>query len=207
MTCNVINFMKQSKFLPRCKADMANTMPMPATAAIAAVLLLCAGCAERRPRPFPWATAMNVKPRVPEPAPGYKLPAVDLSAPDLPWKFVLAQAALIFVRQPARPRVAIPTPQTAGENAKSAPPMLAPQLSDMEIADAQQQMNQSITVAQRNLANAKTRQLNATQIDLAAKVNSFLDESKSAVRDGDWTRAKNLAKKAQVLSEELAQSL
>ena len=85
--------------------------------------------------------------------------------------------------------------------------MLAPQLSDREIADAQQQMNQSITVAQRNLANAKTRQLNATQIDLAAKVNSFLDESKSAVRDGDWTRAKNLAKKAQVLSEELAQSL
>jgi hypothetical protein len=38
-------------------------------------------------------------------------------------------------------------------------------------------------------------------------VNSFLQESRGAAKDGDWTRAKNLAKKAQVLSEELADSL
>jgi hypothetical protein len=38
-------------------------------------------------------------------------------------------------------------------------------------------------------------------------VNWFLYESKTAVKDGDWTRAKNLAKKAEVLSQELAQSL
>src|SRR5438477_1651676 len=127
--------MKPCQFSGRRNTGIAKTMSVPARAAIAAVLLLCAGCAERRSRAFPWATAMNVKPRVPEPAPGYKLPAVDLSAPDLPWKFVPAQAALSFVRQPARPRVAIPTPQTAGVNAKSAPTMLAPQLSDREIAD------------------------------------------------------------------------
>jgi len=85
--------------------------------------------------------------------------------------------------------------------------MLAPQLSEQEVSAAQQQMNESIAVAQRNLANAKNHQLNATQSDLASKVNSFLDESKTAVKDGDWTRAKNLAKKAEVLSQELAPSL
>jgi hypothetical protein len=85
--------------------------------------------------------------------------------------------------------------------------LLAPQLSEQEIAVAQQQMNESVAIAQKNLSTAKGHRLNPTQSDLASKVNSFLQESKDAVREGDWTRARNLAKKAQVLSEELAQSL
>jgi len=68
-------------------------------------------------------------------------------------------------------------------------------------------MNDSVAIAQRNLDAAKGRTLNPTQTDLASKVTSFLRESKDAVRDGDWTRARNLAKKAQLLSEELAASL
>ena len=82
-----------------------------------------------------------------------------------------------------------------------------PQLSQQETAAAQQQMNDSIAAAQRNLVSAKNHRLNSLQTDLASKVNSFLEESRIAAKEGDWTRAKNLAKKAQVLSEELAQSL
>jgi hypothetical protein len=148
-----------------------------------------------------------VRPRVPLPAPGYKPPPVDESAPDLPWDFAPAASRLIVIRQPARPRVAASAPQGPTETVKTEAPMLAPQLSEQEVSAAQQQMNESIAVAQRNLANAKNHQLNATQSDLASKVNSFLDESKTAVKDGDWTRAKNLAKKAEVLSQELAPSL
>jgi hypothetical protein len=97
-------------------------------------------------------------------------------------------------------------PEAAGA-VKTETPLLAPQLSEQEIASAQQQMNDSIAVAERNLSGAKSHRLNTTQTDLASKVNSFLDDSKAAAKDGDWTRAKNLAKKAQVLSEELAGSL
>ncbi len=68
-------------------------------------------------------------------------------------------------------------------------------------------MNESLGIEQRNLVTAKSRQLNATQNDLASKVNSFLEETKTAVKDGDWARARNLARKAQLLSEELAGSL
>jgi hypothetical protein len=115
---------------------------------------------------------------------------------------------LVAIRQPPRPRVAVqPVPADPAGNAKAEAPLLAPQLSEQEIASAQQQMNDSITIAQRNLANAKGHRLNTTQTDLASKVNSFLAESKIAVREGDWNRARNLAKKAQVLSEELASSL
>jgi hypothetical protein len=199
--------MKRGKLLQRNDAGKASFTRISATAAIAAVLVMCAGCAEKRPRAFPWATAINVRPRAPVPAPGYKPPPIDESAPDLPWDFAPGASRLIVIRQPARPRVAASAPQGPTETVKTEAPMLAPQLSEQEVSAAQQQMNESIAVAQRNLANAKNHQLNATQTDLASKVNSFLDESKTAVKDGDWTRAKNLAKKAEVLSQEFAQSL
>jgi hypothetical protein len=38
-------------------------------------------------------------------------------------------------------------------------------------------MNESLSVAQRNLESAKNHRLNPTQTDLASKVNSFVEES------------------------------
>jgi hypothetical protein len=178
-----------------------------AAALVIAAVLLAEGCAERRPHAVPWATAIYVRPRKPVPAPGYKPPPIDELAPDLPWDFAAPPSRLVVARQPVRPRVAVPPPTESAGSAKTETPSLAPQLSPQEVAAAQQQMSESVTVARRNLTNAKNHSLSAVQTDLVSKVNSFLEESKAAVKDGDWTRAKNLAKKAQVLSEELAQLL
>jgi outer membrane murein-binding lipoprotein Lpp len=181
----------------------------PQSAVVAAgivAVLLSDGCAEKRARAYPWATAVTVKPHPPVLAPGYTPPQIDESAPDLPWDFA-PPPSLVVSRQPARPRVPVqPAPEPAG-SAKSDPLSLAPQLSPQEIASAQQQMNESLGIAQRNLVTAKGHQLNTTQSDLASKVNSFIEETKAAVKDGDWARARNLARKAQLLSEELASSL
>jgi outer membrane murein-binding lipoprotein Lpp len=175
-------------------------------AAAIAVVLLSDGCAEKRARAYPWATAITVRPNSPVPVPGYTPPQIDESAPDLPWDFA-PPPSLAVSRQPARPRVAVqPAPEPAG-SAKTEAPSLAPQLSQQEIAAAQQEMNESLGIAQRNLLSAKNHKLNATQSDLASKVNSFVDESKAAAKDGDWARARNLARKAQLLSDELASSL
>jgi hypothetical protein len=176
-------------------------------AALAALVLLLQGCAERKTAAHPWATAIAVRPRMPLRAPGYQPPAIDDTAPDLPWDFPPPPSRLSVVRQPVRPRVAAQPAQEPAGNVKGDAPLLAPQLSEQEIAAAQQQMNESVAIAQKNLSTAKGHRLSATQSDLASKVNSFLQESKDAARDGDWTRARNLAKKAQVLSEELAESL
>jgi len=46
--------------------------------------------------------------------------------------------------------------------------------------------------------------LNAAQQDLASKVRSFMAEARGAAQIGDWTRARAAAKKAEVLSQELA---
>jgi hypothetical protein len=178
--------------------------------AVTVLALLSQGCAERRPHAYPWATASVVRPRKPLAAPGYKPPTLtEETPPDLPWNFLPSTPNLMFVRQPARPRVAAPpAPESSAEAAKtSSTPLLAPQLSEQETAAARQQMNDSISVAQHNLTEAKKHKLNAAQNDLASKVDSFLDDARNAVTEGDWTRAKNLAKKAQVLSDELAQSL
>ena len=175
-------------------------------AASTAAMLLSNGCAEKRARAYPWATAITVRPHAPVLAPGYTPPQIDESAPDLPWDFAPAPS-LAVSGKPARPRVPIPPPPEPVGNAKPDPLSLEPQLSPQEIAAAQQQMNESLGIAQRNLVTAKGHQLNATQTDLASKVNSFLEETKAAAKDGDWARARNLARKAQLLSEELASSL
>jgi hypothetical protein len=107
---------------------------------------------------------------------------------------------------PQRPRVVAATsgPSTPS---RPEPPQIVPQLTAEETTAAQQQTSLSLSVAERNIAASRGRSLNAMQSDLASKVRSFVTEAREAAHVGDWTRASNAAKKAQVLSEELAGSL
>jgi hypothetical protein len=114
---------------------------------------------------------------------------------------------LLSVRTgPARPHAApVPAAESNVSN-KPEPPIIAPQLTSAEINAARQQMIASLSVAERNLARSQGKTLNATQSDLAAKIKGFIGDARSAGHDEDWTRARSLATKAQVLSEELAAS-
>ncbi len=80
-------------------------------------------------------------------------------------------------------------------------------MSAADASAARQQMTSSITEAEKNLARSQGKKLNAIQSDLATKIKQFIGDAQSASREGDWTRARSLATKAQVLSEELASSL
>src|SRR5262245_40686134 len=169
--------------------------------------LLLSGCAEKQVRVRPWATAIAVRPHLVRPLPTTPPDLSEIEAPELPLEVPPFPSPLSIARQPVRPRVpAQPAPEAAGSN-KPPAPSLEPELSAQEVAAAQRQINDSVMIAQRNLNSAKGRSLNPTQADLTSKVSSFLQEAKQAARAGDWNRARNLAKKAQVLSEELAASL
>jgi outer membrane murein-binding lipoprotein Lpp len=114
---------------------------------------------------------------------------------------------LLAVRtSPARPRVA-PVPIADNNADRPEAPVIAPQMSDAEASAARQQMTSSLNEAEKNLARSQGKTLNATQSDLATKIKQFIGDAQSASREGDWTRARSLATKAQVLSEELASSL
>jgi hypothetical protein len=108
---------------------------------------------------------------------------------------------------PPRPRVAVVSVGNAGSPHAPEAPMIAPQLSPEQTAAAQQQTSSSVSVAEKNIAASQGHSLNAMQSDLASKVRSFLAEAREAAQVGDWTRASNAAKKAEVLSQELAGSL
>ena len=84
---------------------------------------------------------------------------------------------------------------------------MVPELTLRESAAFRQETNQSLSNAERNLSTTNGKSLNAAQADLASKVRGFIVDAREAARTGDWARARNLAKKAQALSEELAGSL
>jgi hypothetical protein len=88
-----------------------------------------------------------------------------------------------------------------------AEPFIAPQLTAGETSAAKHEAEQSLEAADRNLAKTRGRTLDASRTDLVSKIREFMDDAREAMRNGDWTRARNLAKKAEVLSSELSRSL
>jgi hypothetical protein len=159
-----------------------------------------------RARTFPWATAKNARPLAPQAS------SSDVSNEELFADLGLAVPAppspvVGTPSGPQRPHVAV-VPATGG-SASHVPeaPMIAPQLSPEQTAESQQQTSASVSIAEKNIAASQGRSLNPMQSDLASKVRSFLAEAREAARVSDWTRASSAAKKAEVLSQELAGSL
>ncbi len=106
------------------------------------------------------------------------VPELGLELPPFP-------SHLITVRSgPPRPHVSTPPPAPTGSDA-----------------------NQSLSIAERNLESVRGKNLNAAQSDLVSKVRGFIKDAREAAQIADWSRARSLAKKAQVLSDELAGSL
>ena len=57
--------------------------------------------------------------------------------------------------------------------------------------------------AEENLKKITGQQLSSNQRDMVTQVRQFMDQSKNASASGDLERARTLAWKAQLLSEEL----
>jgi len=179
-------------------------------AALCAAVVVAGGCAERgvkaRVKSYPWSANSKAHPIVPQlvtasyEEAGGTAPEMNLDVEPPPSPLVGANVV------PPRPRV--PVVASGGSSAaKFEPPTIVPQLTAEEAAAAQQQTNSSLSIAERNVGASRGRTLNPQQSDLVSTVRSFVSEAREAARNGDWMRASNAAKKAQVLSEELARSL
>jgi len=173
--------------------------------AFGAGAMLLAGCAEKRGTAIPWATAVQVRPLAAESQVarggdgGGAAPDLRMEMPAPPSELAMRRAG------PVKPRVEPTKGEGDADPAKT--PALAPELAPQELELAKQQTNESLSVAQRNLQAAKARRLDSVQADLVSKITGFADEARQAAKEGDWTRARNLAQKAQVLSQELAGTL
>jgi len=189
-------------------------MVLPRFSARSMIVLLCCaagvsgGCSMRKRPSIPWATAVQVRPVTPAQAPE-AINVPEDALPELRLELPASLSRLIIARS-APPRPLVKTPPSAGsgnDTEKLESPMLAPPITPQESVVAQQQANQSLSIAEKNLALARGKNMNAAQADLVSKISSFIKDAREAAQSADWSRARSLAKKAQVLSEELADSL
>jgi hypothetical protein len=165
-------------------------------------VLCVGGCFERTPRASVAAMVNLRQPVVPPPVgAGFVAPPnIEVETTETP--------GLMTVRSlPPRPRVYIAPSSEPTKPEKEPEPNIAPEVSNAEADQAKVEVQRNLDSIEKNLTAASGKSLNATQQDLASKVRGFADNARDAIRSGDWMRAKNLSKKAQVLSEELADSL
>jgi hypothetical protein len=173
---------------------------------IAGVVTLSSGCAMQRRPAFQWQTAAVVRPNIPRALPASQDPAPEI--PDLQMEIPEGPKLASVRMVPARPRAAVTPPVENGSAPpKPVEPIIAPQMTTQETEEARRVTQQSLEAAERNLSATRGRNLNAMQLDLASKVRGFMDDARQAMGNVDWTRARALANKAQVLSEELARTL
>jgi hypothetical protein len=163
-------------------------------------LLVCGGCLVKKRPAAHFVTVALAHPVIP--APIGQDGAGD--APDLGLEAAPMPALLGAPRNPpARPKVAAPiAAQSSTEKPRE--PVIVPDLSSGEVEAAKADAQASLNVAERNLGVTKGKALNAAQADLASKVRGFMEAAREAMNDSDWERAKTMAKKAEVLSRELA---
>ncbi len=189
-------------------------MPSPRSFLQPGVVLLCcvgcglSGCSVRKQPSIEWGTAIKARPVIQERNTAASsdqedsLPEVRFELPPFPGPLMTVRSA------PPRPRNGTPPPSAPGHDSeKLGAPVIAPQLTAQESAVAQQQTNQSLGIAEKNLASVRGKRLNSAQSDLISKITGFIKDAREAAQIADWGRARGMAKKAQVLSEELAGSL
>jgi hypothetical protein len=166
--------------------------------------LWTAGCFTKEPPKASIAQLVNFRAPIVPPRTSSEL----ADPPDIPMETAEAPPELATVRSaPAKPRVA-PAPAAEPEKPeKKSEPAIAPEITSQEAQAAQEETQRNLDAMEKNLTQVTGKQLNASQQDLVSKVHGFAENAREAMKTGDWMRAKNLSKKAVVLSEELAASL
>src|SRR5262249_53891463 len=140
--------------------------------ALLGLAIACAaGCAERRSRAVPWATAGLDHPK-PPPTKAKPTTQITAIAPPIHLQPPAGAGRLLIAHPvPPRPRVPVPTTENGGGAKMN---LLVPELSPEETTQAKEQFQQSVAAAERNIVNAKKHNLNAAQAETISKINAFL---------------------------------
>ena len=127
---------------------------------------------------------------------------MDVEAPDLD-----SIPKMKMPSPPPKPPTEQPSPQPAGQASHPPAPQISPQISPTAQQALERQMDDDLTVAEKNLQQANGRKLNAAQQALMGNARSFVEQARAAGKDGDWARAQNLAHKARLASIDFVNAL
>ena len=187
----------------------ARHLPLALLIALLTSSVWTSGCVKRRVQAAP---PVIVATPTEQPAPSTPQPETKRSAPPE----TSPPAPVLVVPPPKAPPArrgtrteppANPAPEQP-PTVPAAPPQISPRLSAQEQAEAERRTSEDISQAERNLLLApENKQLSVVQRDLVEKIRGFLAQAREAIRAADWVRARTLAQKARVLSNELVNSL
>ena len=90
-------------------------------------------------------------------------------------------------------------------NGSTADPVvqLAPSVTDQQASQQRQSTAQLLAATDANLNQISARQLTSSQQDMVNQIRNYMQQAKTAETAGDLQRARNLAFKAQLLSDEV----
>jgi hypothetical protein len=90
-------------------------------------------------------------------------------------------------------------------NGSTADPVvqLAPSVTDQQASQQRQSTAQLLAATDANLNKISARQLSSSQQDMVNQIRNYVQQAKEAEKAGDLQRARNLAFKAQLLSDEV----
>ncbi len=168
-----------------------------------ACALFCGGCFTRKP-------AANRPPAI---AFGHPVISATSSAtpleapPDIAFEIPPSPRLSSPRSAPPKPRVPQSTPSEPVVAQQPADPIIVPDLTVEQLSSARSETQHSLDIAEWNLSQTQGKKLNSAQEDVASKIRGFMETARDAMKNSDWQRAKNLAKKAEVLSHELVANL
>ena len=95
--------------------------------------------------------------------------------------------------------------KTVVRNGSTADPVvqLAPSVTDQQASQQRQSTAQLLAATDANLTKISARQLTSSQHDMVNQIRNYMQQAKTAETAGDLQRARNLAFKAQLLSDEV----
>jgi hypothetical protein len=166
--------------------------------------LFITGCAsQRRPR-FRFNDAAYAHPIMPAEAASVNSTA---DAPEIDAGASVVLPELSVIRSvPLKPHVAALPVSPPARASKAPDPIITPELTTEELSLAKGDTQRSLDTVDHNISLTQSKRLSSAQSDLLSQIREFANSARDAGRDGDWPRARNLAKKAEVLSQELTGS-
>ena len=180
--------------------EKMNIGPKTFLLALCLCVLWCGGCFTKKPPTVHMTGIVLAHPLAPSgvgnESPG-DAPDLEVEAAEMPPRLATPRGG------PARPHVAAAPPAEPPPAEKSAEPIILPDLTAEQLNAAKAETQQSLDAAESRLGRTQGKHLNATQEDVASKVRGFMESAREAMKNGDWVRAKNQAKKAEVLAQQL----
>ncbi len=180
--------------------EKMNIGPKTFLLALCACVVWCGGCFTKKPATVHMTGIVLAHPLTPSgvasETPG-EAPDIEVESVEMPPRLATPRGG------PARPRVVAAPPVEPPPVEKAAEPMILPDLTADQLNAAKAETQQSLDAAEAKLGETQGKQLNATQEDVASKVRGFMESAREAMKNGDWVRAKNQAKKAEVLAMQL----